>query len=559
MTAMTLIQKIEPAGNDPTSLDAASLAARLNDPVWRLQNLYRIISKGSDDDEGVEMRFVPNRAQRRLIKRLHSRNIVLKARQVGITTLITLLWLDTALFSNEPMRCGIIAHEKDAAEAIFRDKVVYAYEHLPPALRERFPLTKQSASEMQFGHNGASIRVATSMRSGTMHRLLVSELGKISVKYPHKAKEVVTGSLPTVPKNGIAVVESTAEGEDGTFFDMTQIAIATQEQGRALSKRDYKFHFFPWWETPEYSLTEADSRSIIFTDADMAYFLQTEGQIGQALSPGQRAWYVATRRNDFADEAPLMWQEYPSTPKEAFQKSTEGCYYSTQLAAARRQNRIRESLPIEAVPVNTFWDLGKGDMTTIWLHQRVGPENRFIGYYEDSGEDLSHYAVWLQEQGYVYGTHYLPHEAAHRRMGQTPDTSRTLEEMVQALLPGHKTAIVPRVTALQYGIQATRNVFASCYFDEARCRQGLKRLGAYRKRWDKVRGRWSEEDESNDDTHGADAFRQFGQEADGGNVFAGAVVAAAAAINAAKNSSRSGVVPARNWGRRARRGSAMAT
>lgn len=120
-------------------------------------------------------------------------------------------------------------------------------------------------------------------------------------------------------------------------------------------------------------------------------------------------------------------------------------------------------------------------MTTIWFHQRIGMENRFIGYYEASGEDLSHYAAELQKRGFIYGKHYLPHDAAARRMGMDPDTSRTMQEMLETLMPGQRFVIVPRVSNITAGIQATRNVFASCWFDETECQQGLARLAGYRK------------------------------------------------------------------------------
>ena len=244
-----------------------------------------------------------------------------------------------------------------------------------------------------------------------------------------------------------------------------------------------------------------------------------EAKIGRQISLRKRAWYVVTRQSDFSDDAPLMWREYPSFPEEAFQASTEGCYYSTQITAARKSGRIVPQLPVVASPVNTFWDLGRGDMTAIWLHQRVGQENRFIRYYEASGEDLSHYVVWLQAQGMIYGKHYLPHDAEHKRMGTSPDTNRSLKEQLEVLVPGQRVDVVPRVSNLTAGIQATRNVFATCWFDEAGCGEGIKRLANYRKRWDKVRGCWMAEPEHNDDSHGADAFRQFGQLADSGEVF----------------------------------------
>ena len=492
----------------------------LQEPELRLETLYQIITKGDSDDDLV-IHFAPNVVQQKLVDQLWHRNLVLKARQRGITTLVAILWLDTALFSPGPVYCGIIAHEREAAEEIFRTKIVFAYEHLPDELREKFPLEKKTATELVFAHNHATIRVATSMRSGTIHRLHVSELGKIAAKYPLKAKEVLTGSIPAVPTSGVLVVESTAEGQDGAFYDLAQIAKATADSCRPLSEKDYRFHFFSWWDADEYEL---DPALVVFTERDHEYFRRVEAIIGRPISMRKRAWYVATRRADFADEAPLMWQEYPSYPEEAFAVSMEGCYYATQITTARLQGRIVPSLPVVSASVNTFWDIGKGDMTCIWFHQRVGPENRFIRYYEASGEDLDHYAGYLQRTGFVFGTHYLPHDADHKRIGKDADHNQSIREMLEELLPGQSFEVVSRVTILMAGIQATRRQFASCWFDESGCQQGIKRLTAYRKKWDKVRGCWADDHEHNDDSHGADAYRQFGQVADAGETF---VVAAA--------------------------------
>jgi len=493
------------------------LAAHMDDPMWRLNNLYKIVVKGEGDEgDDLVVQFKPNKAQRRLLARLHYRNIILKARQLGFSTLVCILWLDTALFSKGPIRCGIIAQDREAAESLFRGKVKFAYDNLPEPLRERMPLSKSTATELEFAHNGSSIRVATSMRSGTIHRLHVSEFGKICAKYPDKAREVVTGSIPAVPLSGILVIESTAEGQEGAFYDMTERAKALAQKRTPLTPKDYRFHFYAWWEADEYEL---DPAGVTFTDADLIYFLEVETKIGRALSDAKRAWWVATRDSDFGGDASLMWQEYPSTSEEAFQVSTDGCYFSTQLALARKQGRVLRAIPLEAAPVNTFWDLGRSDQTAIWFHQRVGMENRFIRYYEASGEDVSHFVAYLQARGYVFGTHYVPHDAEHRRLGLSPDTNKTIKEMLEALLPGQRIQTVPRITSVTTGIQSTRSVFSSCYFDETNCMEGLMRLANYRKEWDKARGCWRDFPRHDDNSNGADAFRQFGQEADGGNVF----------------------------------------
>ncbi len=505
------------------------LAVHLDDPLWRLSNLYKIIVKdGDDDDEGLVVQFKPNRAQRRLIARLWNRNLILKARQLGFSTLVCILWLDTAMFSKDPMRCGIIAQDREAAEALFRGKILYAYDALPDVLRERMPLAKRTTTEIEFAHNGSSIRVATSMRSGTIHRLHISEFGKICAKYPDKAKEVVTGSIPAVPTGGVLIIESTAEGQEGAFYEMSERARALFESGAKLTSKDYRFHFFPWWEAPEYALPAG---SAPISPVYVRYFNEVEGRIKRRLTDEQRAWYVATCEADFSGDQSLMWQEYPSFPEEAFQVSTEGCYYAEQLSRARKEGRIVRGLPLLQIPVNTFWDLGRGDMTALWTHQRATMQDRFLWYYENSGEDLIHYVrrlqEWAQERRVAFGKHYLPHDAEYKRLGATPDTNRSLREMLEDLWPGQSFVIVPRVSNLMSGIQETRAAFGSAWFDEEGTAEGIKRLTNYRKRWNKAIGCWSDEEQNDDNCHGADAFRQWGQEAGNGNTFSGGSVSSA--------------------------------
>lgn len=484
--------------------DLATLEAHLGDPMWRLCHLYKITIKGEEDAADLVLQFRPNRAQRRFLDRLWYRNIILKARQLGFTTLIAILWLDHALF-NANARCAIIAQDHGSAEAIFRDKVKFAYDSLWPVLKERFPLERDSASELLFQHNNSSVRVATSVRSGTIHRLHVSEYGKICAKTPDKAKEVKTGSLPSVPLNGIVVIESTAEGRDGEFAKMTTRALAASRAGTELTERDYRLHFYPWWEEPAYTLGRPEL--VPLTASDLEYFDALEAAIGRDLNPGQRAWYVSTRDNDFAGDPESMWQEYPGTPEEAFQVSTEGCYFARQLATAQRNGRICD-IPIVEGVVNTFWDIGRSDSTSIWFEQPVGMEHRFIRYFEDDGQTLGYYVKYLQDTGYIFGNHYLPHDAAHKRLS---DRNLSIEEMLAQDFAIRNVIIVDRITELQAGIQQARAAFTTSWFDRTGTAQGLERLAGFKRKWNKALGAWMDEPAENEHIHGADAFRQFGQ------------------------------------------------
>lgn len=499
----------------PLPTDAETLKRFLADPYQRIFSgaLYKIMIKGDGDEETQDvsvMPFKPNAAQEKFVNRLWHRNVILKARQLGFTTLIAILWLDHALF-NSDQRCGIIAQDLEAAEVIFRDKVKFAYENLPEQIRERFPLVKDSASELLFAHNNSSIRVATSMRSGTIHRLHISEFGKICAKFPDKAKEVMTGSIPAVPSNGILVIESTAEGRDGSFFKICQTAQANFAQRKKLNFRDYRFHFYAWWQEPKYRM---DSSMVSISPEQHEYFDEVETIVERdmgitvKIDVDQRAWYVATIEADFEGADDRMWQEYPSYPAEAFQVSTDGNYYAKDMALLRKRGGIT-NVPELDMPVNTFWDIGNSDGCAIWFHQDSNGQDRFLDYYEAHGETLKHYVAKLREKGYVFDTHYLPHDATHERLS---DFNKSTLQMLQDLMPGERFVVVPRISYLMDGIQQTRACMRNYYFDQTNCKLGIDRLDGYKKRWNNTESRYVDQpDKSNGCSEGADALRQHAQ------------------------------------------------
>lgn len=508
MTALALQVTDEFVDEDlvPLPDSPEQLARCLADPEWRLFSgcLYKIMIKGDDGEVQMVMPFKPNRAQRRFLKRLWHRNVILKARQLGFTTLIAILWLDHAIW-NADQRCGIVAQDKEAAEIIFRDKVKFAYLNLPEEIRERFPLATDSKTELLFAHNNSSIRVATSLRSGTIHRLHVSEFGKICAKYPDKAAEVVTGSIPAVPTNGITIIESTAEGREGEFFEMSQQSEKDFISKKKLTPKDYRFHFYAWWQDPNYRI---DSRTVPISRDEHEYFDGIEQKMGCVIDPDQRAWYIATRDADFQGKEERMWQEYPGTPEEAFQVSTAGNYYAKDMIALRKRGGICKVPKLDLV-VNTFWDIGNSDGCAIWFHQELRGEDRFIDYYEAHNEDLRHYVTELRAKGYLFGGHFLPHDADHKRLG---DYNRSTKQMLQDLMPGEVFHIVPRITELITGVQQTRKHMKGAYFDEENCKLGIQRIEGYRKKFSRQDNRYLDiPDKSNGCTEGADGLRQWAQ------------------------------------------------
>lgn len=484
------------------------------DQEWRIRNLYSV-----RDEAGRVRPFTPNDAQEQFLKDAHKRNIILKARQLGFTTLVALLYLDDAIWTPN-LSALIVAHRNDDAKKIFAEKIKWTWERFkadwPEIVAELGISTPgDSASELKFSH-GSSVRVSTSGRSGTYQRVLITEFGKTCARDPMRADEIMSGTLNAAHKNAVVTIESTAEGQDGHFFRMTQEAKAItpgmrwpdgeadlldsdapEYAPRKLNAFDYKFHFYPWWSDKRYVMPAGQVR---VPDYLTEYFEKTEALLGIQFTPSQRAWYAAKER----EQGGTMTREFPSHPAEAFESALEGCYLENEIVAAKRRGRIADFALLSGVPVNTAWDLGHADATAIWLHQRDGDRHRLVGYYENSGEHISHYIRWLnswaEDNNAVLGEHYAPHDADRGDVFLEHGRQET------ARRAGVNFRIVPRISVKQDGIEAVRGAFASCVFDERRCALGLKRLRHYRKEWDDRRQVYRDRPLHDENSHGYDAF-----------------------------------------------------
>jgi hypothetical protein len=212
-----------------------------------LHNLYWIKNK-----KGQKVKFEPNWAQKEILENLHYFNIILKARQLGITTLFAIYFLDMCLW-NCNINAAIVADIQKNSLEIFQDKVKFAYDNLHPIIKEISPARRDNANELRF-ENGSVYRVGTSLRSGTLQLLHVSEFGKICRWQPQKAEEIVSGALNTVQSGQFITIESTAEGREGKFFEMVQRCQEKQLKGEPLTNMDWKLFFLPWYKEPMYTL-----------------------------------------------------------------------------------------------------------------------------------------------------------------------------------------------------------------------------------------------------------------------------------------------------------------
>jgi phage terminase large subunit len=161
-------------------------------------------------------------------------------------------------------------------------------------------------------------------------------------------------------------------------------------------------------------------------------------------------------------------------------------------------------MPIAGKPIETFWDLGKRDHTSIWFAQLQFGEYRILDFYQGRGYFLDHYVNVLKERGYTYGNIYLPHDANSEKLN-----AKSIANDLRALMPSHTVIVRPRMENKAMGISAVRKIFPNCYFDEQKCEEGLDALGAFKFKVDQETNGYSKEPLHDENSDAADAFAQL--------------------------------------------------
>jgi len=283
------------------------------------------------DREGMERPLRANAVQKAFEREYGRQNIVLKARQMGITT-----WVAGRFFLKTITVPGVmtvqVAQTREAAEGIFR-MVQRFWECLPADLQDG-PLrrSKANAGQMCFPALDSEFRVVSAADENAGRGLTVQYLHCSEVsRWPGDAAATLAGLRATLAPGGEMVMESTPNGAYGCFYE---------EWGRAASSGVAQ-HFFPWWMEEAYvaapiagELREDERRLMLAHDL-------TAGQIG--FRRGLEASYRGLRSQEFAEDA------------ESCFKATGECCFEVE-AVEKRLASVSE--PIET---------RRGGALQIWL------------------------------------------------------------------------------------------------------------------------------------------------------------------------------------------------
>jgi len=468
---------------------AEEIQARFGDRKWRLNNLYFI-----KDSNGRKILFKMNPVQEYLHDNLWYRNIIPKARKLGVSTFFSILALDQILFS-ENKTAGVIAHRQEDVKRLFRNNIQFAVENLHPWLKSIVGKPEiSSANELVF-KNGGTIFVSLTTRGQTPNYLHVSEYGYICKHSPDKAEEILSGAINSVAIGNMVSIESTAEGKNGHFYDLCMSAERKRLTSEQLTPLDFKMFFFPWYLDPQYSLDDADW--VVIPKDFEEYFSHLKRTENIKLSEGQKRWYVKMAETNQEHR----FSQFPSTLEEAFSVSLEGAYYGKYVNQVHAENRLG-FFPVDPMyPVDTAWDLGINDSTAVCFFQSIGPEIRFVDFYEASNVGLEHYVAKLREKGYRYGKHILQHDVNVRDLSTGVARINMLYEL------GLQNILVAPKIFIADGIEKVRLLFPRFRFDKGKAMPILDALQTYRKQWDDAKGTWSDAPFHGPESHVADAVR----------------------------------------------------
>lgn len=312
-----------------------NMPGKLTNKSWRLEHIYWVINRRKD-----KIKFKPNRAQVHFNENKALRNIILKSRRLGFTTWECIDTLDDCLFT--PNFEGLlIAHKQEEAYKIFDRKIHFTWKNLfgnVPTVgsdggsedlkNTLWTVDTSRTNELKFqfpgGKDFSSISVSNSGRSGTYNRVHISEFAKLCKKFPQTAVEVITGTIPAVPPDGRVDIESTAEGEEGQFYEMFMEA---WEKGEPNFPTEYKAHFYNWtWDDEEMDLiTDEQVSQFILSSDYVQYFPDLHGSFKEyqeknALTNKQVTYYY-TKWLSLNRKFYRLFQEYPLTVEEAFATS----------------------------------------------------------------------------------------------------------------------------------------------------------------------------------------------------------------------------------------------
>lgn len=279
---------------------------------------------------GAPERLCANRAQRLFEERRGTENIVLKARQMGLSTWIAGRFLLRTL-RYPGTTTLMVAHTRESAAVLFT-MVSRMWRNLPDWLREEVGLGGRSnTGQLTFPGIDSEFRIASAGEANAGRALTVQNLHCSEVaRWPGDAAETLAGLRAALAPGGELVLESTPNGAYGCFHAEWQ-----QADLNGMVR-----HFFPWWLEPAYVGAAAADLSAEELDLVRRERLSVE-QIGFRRELHRR--FGAMRTQEFAEDAVSCF------------RASGSCFFDVGTLDARLTN------------LSPAWEFRRNSGLQVWL------------------------------------------------------------------------------------------------------------------------------------------------------------------------------------------------
>lgn len=261
---------------------------------------------------------------------------VLKARQMGFSTLISALGFWWAAM-NENSAYAVVAHKESSAASIFNKNKIF-YDNLPPKLKPQ--TDKFNSEQISFNtSDGKGLRSKIFFGTAGGGELFRGEtilfLHKSEIAFWQDTNGVLKKSLnATVPYSPFScIIEETTANGYNEFKDNWDRSVR--------GENNYIPLFVGWNEMEDYKITPP----LNFKLTEEELKLQMEYD----LSDAQLCWRRTKIEDDYEGNELWFQQEYPLTPEEAFISSGMGVFSGEVI----KQGYLEASKPIMQKEINS--------------------------------------------------------------------------------------------------------------------------------------------------------------------------------------------------------------
>jgi phage terminase large subunit len=303
----------------------------------------------------------------------------------------------------------------------------------------------------------------------SVHQLLESQLQELGLDAFYRIeKSVIYGS------NGTEILFAGLKHNVDNIKSMEAIDVCWVEEAQTVTKTSWDKLIPTLFRVPHCELWVSFNPDLESDNTYQRFVVDPPAEaIVVKLTYRDNPWFPEGLRKLMEEDRKRNIDEYNHIWEGTCINTLANAIYANELRLVDTEGRIKRVPYDPSKPVDTAWDLGYGDMVSIWMFQAFPFEYRIIDYEEGERQPIHYYLAELQRRGYVWGTDYLPWDGGLKSLG----TGKSIEEQMKAA--GRRVKVAPRLPIAD-GINAARTIFPLCWFDEQRCADGIRHLRCYR-------------------------------------------------------------------------------